>query len=217
MTRAAILLLALVWAPQFDVSDARGKKPAGVTLVTGEADADGWFPLTIAKAKGDPVLVWPFDGLAKAPDGPAPIPAIVIQRGDDKALTNRHVVAAIEAAILLGVKPVSDLDANKATGSLTQSSDAFEKGIGLLAAGKFAEAIQPLALALKERQRQLTRIPSEIYPAALLYGQALSGAKKFDEAAVAFLTAAKLRPSAPLPRQLRAEALVHAGKPEAAQ
>jgi hypothetical protein len=217
MTRAAILLFAMIWAPQLDVSDARGKKAGGVTILAGEPDADGWFPLKVVKAKGEVVLVWPFDGLAKAPDGPEPIPAIVIQRGDEKAFANRRVVAAIEAGVLLGASPQTGFDVEKAMSALAQSNDAFEKGVGLLAGNKAAEAAVELGLALKERQRQLTRIPSEIYPVAILYGRALADEKKFDDAALAFLTAARLRPSDPMPRKLRSAALVQAGKPEAAE
>ena len=48
------------------MTDARGKKPPGVTIEAGEPDADGWFSLRVVKGKrGDPVLIWPFDGMAK--------------------------------------------------------------------------------------------------------------------------------------------------------
>ena len=127
---------------------------------------------------------------------------------------------AIAASMLLGGAPDTGLDPaalNKAILELSQSSDAFEKGVGLLFAKKSAEAVDPLAQALKERQRQLTPFASEIYPAAILYGQALAAEKKYDAAAVAFLVATKQRPSAGLPQRLRADALVHAGKPDAAQ
>ena len=76
------------------------------------------------------------------------------------------------------------------------------------------EAIVPLAQALKERQRQLTPFASEIYAAAILYGQALAAEKKYDTAAVAFLVATSATPSLLMPRKLRAEALVKAGKPD---
>jgi thioredoxin-like negative regulator of GroEL len=62
----------------------------------------------------------------------------------------------------------------------------------------------------------LTRIPSEIYPAAMLYGCALLVAGKFDDASVAFLTASKQRPSNGCATQGRAEALAASGKSEAA-
>jgi predicted Zn-dependent protease len=91
------------------------------------------------------------------------------------------------------------------------------KGVGLLYEGKPADAVEPLARALKERERQLTRIPSEIYPAAMLYGRALFGAGKFDDAAVAYLKAMNQRPSDRAARRARAEALIKAGKPEAAE
>jgi hypothetical protein len=211
------LLALLLAAPQFDLTDERGKKPAGVTIEAGQADADGWFPLTVIKGKnaGDPVLIWPFDGTTKLPCGPV----IVIHRGNKKALTNKHVVAAIAASMLLSGAPDTGLDPaamNKAILALSQSTDAFEKGVGLLFAKKSAEAAGPLAQALKERQRQLTPLASEIYPAAILYGQALTAEQKYDAAAVTFLMAIKQRPSAALPRQLRSDALVKAGKPEAA-
>ena len=219
MKPAALFLLAMFLAgPQFDITDERGRKPPGVTIEAGEPDADGWFTLKVVKGKnaGDPVLIWPFDGMAQLPAGPV----IVIQRRNKKALENRHVVGAIAAAMLLGGSPETGLDStalNKAILDLSQSADAFEKGVGLLSAKKFAEAADSLAQALKERQRQLTPFASEIYPAAILYGEALAAEKKYDAAAVAFLVAAKQRPSAELPRKLRADALVNAGKPDAAR
>jgi hypothetical protein len=229
MKPAGLCLIAalLVWGadgPHFEISDARGKKPAGVTIEAGEPDADGWFLIKVSRGKGDPVLVWPFDGAAKIPDGPEPIPAIVIQRGDVKALANRRVVAAIATPFVLGLRAdlntaESGLDAGalkEAISGLVQSGDPFEKGVGLLYAAKPAEAAEELARALKERQRQLTRVPSEIYATAILYGQALSRENKFDDAAVAFLVAVKQRPSDRLALDLRSDALVRAGKPDAA-
>ncbi len=198
------------------MTDERGKKPAGVAVEAGEPDADGWFPLQVVKGKnaGDPVLIWPFDGTAKLPAGPV----MIIQRGNEKALVNHRVVAAIAASILLGNAQDTGLAVDKtakAIPALEQSTDAFEKGVALLYAKKPAEAAAPLAQALKERQRQLTPIPSEIYAAAMLDGQALAAAGKYDAAAVAFLAAIKQRPSAALPAKLRADALAKAGKPEA--
>jgi hypothetical protein len=216
----AALLVSGADGPHFDITDARGKKPAGVSIGAGGPDADGWFSLKVVTGKGDPVLLWPFDGAAKMPDGSEPIPAIVIQRGDVKALANRRVVAAIATPFVLGLRPVeSGFDGaalKEAISGLVQSGDPFEKGVGLLYAAKQAEAAEELGRALKERQRQLTRVPSEIYAVAILYGQALSRNKKFDEAAVAFLAALKQRPSDRLARDLRSDALVRAGKPEAA-
>ena len=215
MKPGVLFLLAMFLAgPQFEITDERGKKPPGVTIEAGEADADGWFSLKVVKGKnaGDPILIWPFDGMTKLPAGPV----IVIQRGNKKALENRHVVGAIAASMLLGGAPDTGLDP-KAIPDLSQSPDAFEKGVGLLFAKKSAEAADALAQALKERQRQLTPFGAEIYPAAILYGEALAAEKKYDAAAVAFLVAAKQRPTAELPRKLRADALVQAGKPEAAR
>ena len=211
--------------PQFEITDERGKKPPGVTIEAGTPDADGWFPLKFAKTRGEPVLVWPFDGTAKLPDGPEPIPVIAIQRGDEKALANPRVLAAIAVPIMLGLATPQEmagktgLDTSaltKAFPTLISASDSLEKGVGLMMSNKFADAAGELARALKERQRQLTRVPSEIYPAALLYGQALEREKKFDEAAVAFLAALKVRPSDEWARKLRQDALIHAGKPDAA-
>ncbi len=221
----AALALSAAQGPQFDITDARGKKASGVTIEAGTPDADGWFPLKFAKTRGEPVLVWPFDGTAKLPDGPEPIPVIAIQRGDEKALANPRVLAAIAVPIMLGLatpqgmagKTGLDTSAlTKAFPTLISASDSLEKGVGLMMSNKFADAAGELARALKERQRQLTRVPSEIYPAALLYGQALEREKKFDEAAVAFLAALKVRPSDEWARKLRQDALIHAGKPDAA-
>ena len=212
--------------PHFDITDARGKKPSGVSIEAGEPDADGWFPLKIVnRGKGDPVLVWPFDGQAKAPDGPEPISVIVIQRGDEKALTNRHVVAAMAMPYALGLDSVWGI-ANKfvldrfalerAIEGLAASTDSFERGMALVSETKHAEAAEEFGRALKDRQNQLTRMPTEIYAAAILKGTELSRASKFDDAAVAFLIALKLRPSDKLALDARAGALVRAGKPEAA-
>jgi len=220
-------LFFLLAAPilQFQVTDGRGKETSAVTIEAGAPDDDGWRPLKVVKAKGDPVLVWPFARSAKAPDGPEPIPAIVIQRGEEKALGNKRVVAAIATPVVLGVASVEEAGRKtgfapealtKAFAALVTSADPFEKGVGLLYAGKSADAAEQLGLALKQRQRQLTRVPSEIYPAAMLDGQALYRANKFDESAVAYLTAMKQRPSDEAARKYRAEALTKAGKPEAA-
>jgi hypothetical protein len=223
----ALLFLLAGSALQFDVTDARGKKPSGVAIEAGAPDADGWCHLSVvAKGKGDPVLIWPSDGMAKAPDGPEPIPAIVIQRGDEKSLSNLHVVAAIATPVLLGATTLDEraretgfsaAALSKAFAELTASPDAFAGGIGLLYANKPVEAADKLAQALRERQRQLTRMPSEIYPAAMLSGRALVLENKFDAAAVAFMAALKDRPSSEAARKARADALVNAGKPDAAE
>jgi hypothetical protein len=96
------------------------------------------------------------------------------------------------------------------------SADPFEKGVGFLYAGKAADAAESLGVALRQRQRQLTRVPSEIYPLAMLDGLALFKANKFDDSAVAYLTALKQKPSDEGARRYRAEALTKAGKSEAA-
>jgi tetratricopeptide (TPR) repeat protein len=196
----------------FDISDARGKKPPGVTIEAAHPDEDGWYQLSVAsKGKSEPILIWPFDGKAKLPDGPEGVPVIVVEKGDTRAASNPRVVAALKAGELLGVKRDVRFD-----GNLISSEDPWVKGVGLLAANRPAEAMEPLGRALRERERQLTRVPSEIYPAAMLYGKALFAAGKFDDAAVAFLKALNQRPSDPVARKARAEALIKAGKPEAA-
>lgn len=225
----AALLLHAADGPQFELTDARGKKPAGVSIQAGAADADGWFSLNLVRtraAKGHPVLVWPFDSTAKAPDGPEPIPAIAIARGDAKALMNRRVVAAMAVPWALGLSD-ADMIASKfeldpaalkqAIQALTDSADSFEKGVGLTWAKKHADAAGAFAQALKERRNQLTPMPSEIYAAAILYGEELSRASKFDDAAAAFLIALKQRPSDKMARGLRADALIRAGKPDAVE
>jgi hypothetical protein len=226
MNALALFLLFATPALQFDVTDARGKPTSAVAIEAGAPDEDGWRALKIVKAKGDAVLVWPFDGTARMPDGPGAVPAIVIQRGDEKALTNNLAMAAVATPVALGLAtpdqeaqrtglPVADL--KKAWAAIESASDPFAKGVGLLYAAKPAEAVDQLAVALRQRQRQLTRLPSEIYPLALLYGKALYGINKFDDAAVAFLAALKQRPSDKTAREFRADALIRAGKPEAAR
>src|SRR3954468_24800202 len=101
-----VVFLLAASALHFDITDARGKRPAGVTIEAAEPDADGWYQLQViakpaVKSKAQPVLVWPFDGRAKAPDGPGAIPAIVIQSGDERVLGNTRVAAAIAAGMLL--------------------------------------------------------------------------------------------------------------------
>jgi len=220
-------LLFLLAAPalQFHVTDGRGKETSSVTIESGAPDEDGWRALKIGKARGDAVLVWPFDAMAKAADGPEPVPAIVIQRSEEKALANKGVVAAIATPVVLGMSNMEDVAAKtgfttaaltKAFADLAAADDAFAKGVGLLYAGKNADAATALSTALRDRQRQLTRVPSDIYPAAMLAGLALTRANKFDDAAVAYLTAMKQRPSDGRAAKLRDEALVKAGKPEAA-
>jgi hypothetical protein len=205
---------------QFQITDGRGKETTAITIEAGAPDDDGWRPLKIGRAKGDPVLVWPFDSSAKPPDGPEPIPAIVIQRGE----ANQRAMAAIATPVVLGLASIEETarktgftqeSLTKAFSGLVTSTDPFEKGIGLLYAGKYTDAAGQLAIALKQRQRQLTRVPSEIYPAAMLYGEALYRANKFDDSAVAWLTALKEKPSDEMASKHRAEALTKAGKPEA--
>jgi hypothetical protein len=210
---------------QFAVTDGNGKQTSAVSLEAGVAGEDGWQPIRISKAKGNAVLVWPFDGLAKSPDGPEPIPAIVMPKGDEKARSNKALLAALATPIVLGLSSIADVAEKsgysaellaKSFAELTSATDAFQMGVGLLYTGEPAEAAEQLGVALKQRQRQLTRVPSEIYPAALLYGLALFRAARFDDAAVAFLAAMKQRPSSALAENSRAEALVKAGKGEAA-
>ncbi|MCU1325781.1 MAG: hypothetical protein JWN34_1151 [Bryobacterales bacterium] len=215
MTLALLLLLAAA-GPKFEATDARDKKPSGVTIEAGAPDENGWMDLKITgKPKTQPVLVWPYDGKAKLPDGPGGITTIVIERGDLKALTNPRVVAALLAAELLG-KPV-DAGLHVSSAPLQKADDYFAKGVGLLYDKKVAEAAEPLSRALRERERLLTRIPSDIYPTAVLAGRALLGAARYNEAAVAFLKALNHRPDDPDATSGRAEALILAGKAEAAK
>jgi TolA-binding protein len=220
MKPVALFLLLAAPTIQFQITDGHGKETTAITIEAGAPDDDGWRPLKVTKAKGDVVLVWPFDSLAKLPDGPEPTPAIVIQRGQ----ASQRALAAIATPVVLGMATVEETAGKtgftaealaKAFVGLATSMDAFEKGVGLLYAGNYADAARQLAIALKQRHRQLTRVPSEIYPAAMLYGEALYRANKFDDAAVAWLTAIKQRPSDEMARKRRAEALTRAGKPEA--
>jgi hypothetical protein len=218
MRLAAILFLAAATL-RFDISDARGKKPGGVTVEAADPDESGWFEIKVqTKAKGNPVLIWPFDGRAKAADGPGEIPVIVMESGDTKALANSRVLAAVAAGELLGTSHATGLvagDLANALARLESAEEPFAKGIGLLYLKKQTQSVDFLGRALRERERQLTRVPSEIYPAAILYGRALLESQRFDEAAVAFLKALKQRPSDPVATRFRAEALAKAGKPEA--
>lgn len=212
MNRVWIVLLLAAPVLHFEITDARGKKPSGVTVEAVNPDEDGWYQLKVSsKGKSEPILIWPYDAKAKVPDGPEGVPVIVVEKGDARAAANPRVVAALTAGVLLGVRHAIGVEAQPGS-----SDEPWAKGVRLLAANNFTDAVAPLGLALKERERQLTRVPSEIYPAAMLYGKALFGAGKFDDAAVAFLKALKQRPSDPAAQQARSEALVKAGKAEAA-
>lgn len=220
-----LVLLLAASTLHFNVTDGRGKKASGVAIEAGDPDDDDWYRLTLSKSKGDAVLVWPMDSRAKMPDGPEPIPVTVIQRGDAKALTSA-VAAQLAAPVVLGLKTLDGIanetgfDAaalTRAFAALPSSEDPFEKGIGLLYAKKPADAADFLARGLRDRERRLTRVPSEIFPAAVLSGKALLDTNRFNEAAVVLLKALKQRPSDELARTLRAAALEKAGKPDAAE
>jgi tetratricopeptide (TPR) repeat protein len=225
MKAAGLLFFLAAPVLHFQITDGRGKETTAIVIEAGAASEDGWRSLKVVKAKGDAVIVWPFDQSAKTPDGPEPIPAIVIQRGEEKALRDRHIVAAMATPVVLGLASLEEESGRtgftsemltKAFADLAMSADPFEKGLGLLYAGKAADAAEQLSVALRQRQRQLTRVPSEIYPVAILDGLALYRAAKFDDAALAFLSALKQRPSDQWALKYRSDALVKAGKPEAA-
>ena len=146
MKLAALFLLAAA-SFHFDITDARGKKPPGVTVEARDADPDGWHELRLVnKGKGSPVLIWPFDSKAKIADGPGDIPVIVIETGDPKALTNTRVVAALVAGELLGASAATGLDpvaVAKAAAALSAADEPFARGVGLLSAKKPADAVRP--------------------------------------------------------------------------
>jgi len=224
LVAAGVLYAAGVTLPM-DVTDARGKKPGGVTVEASGPDGEGWWSLRVSKSKAEYLLIWPWDGAAKQPDGPGTLPVVVIVRREQKALENPRVVAAMATPVVLGLKSVaeeagatgySEEALNQAFRGLAKAEDPFAKGVGLLYSGKNEDAAEELAKALRERQRQLTRVPSEIFPAAMLYGRALMAAGKFDQAAVAYLSALKVRPSDEIARAARADGLMKAGKVEAA-
>jgi tetratricopeptide (TPR) repeat protein len=224
--RLLILFLAAAQAFHLDIEDARGKKPSGTVVEVGEAGQDNWRKLNITRAKKDSVIVWPFDALAAEPDGPGPVPVTVIERGDSKALASARIASDIATAVVLGRESLED--AAKRTGfdaaalksafaALATASDDYAGGAGLLWTNQPARAADLLARALRERERQLTRVPSDIFPAAMLDAKALFESGKYDEAAAVFLKAMKLRPSDPDVRKARAEALRKAGKEDAAR
>lgn len=222
--RLAILLLAAAATLRFDVTDARGKKPSGLVVQAGDPDADGWRKLTIARAKNQSVIVWPFDSLASDAEGPGTISVVAIERGDPKALSNPRVAAAIATGVLLGFESLDDaarrtgFDRNAlqtAFDALANADDDYARGVGLLWKKDSALAAKALGSALWVRERQLTRVPSDIFPAAMLSGRALFGLGKYDDAAVAYLQAMNLRPSDARVRKARADALIKAGKEDA--
>jgi hypothetical protein len=207
-----MMLLALLFLAasslHFDVTDGRGKKPSGVSIEASDPDADGWYRLApVSKGKSNYVIVWPVDARAKTPDGPGSVPVVVAAA--DSASSPR-IAAYRCAARFLGI-------ASSECGAIESSTDPLIEGVRLLNEKRSSDAIDPLARALKDRERQLTRVPSEIYAAAMLYSRALFDAGKFDDAAVAALKALDRRPSDPVARKARNEALVRAGKPEAVQ
>ncbi|HKD08797.1 MAG TPA: hypothetical protein VKB79_23040 [Bryobacteraceae bacterium] len=207
MTPLALLFLAAATL-HFDVTDGRGKKPSGVSIEASEPDADGWYRLAaVSKGKSNYVIVWPVDARAKTPDGPGSVPVVVTEAS---GAGNSRIAAYRCAARFLGVSS-SDC------AGLEFSADPLMEGVRLLNEKRPADAIDLLDRALKERERQLTRVPSEIYAAAMLYSRALFDAGKFDAAAVAALKALNQRPSDPAAHTARNEALVKAGKAEAVQ
>lgn len=208
MKLAFVLLLAAATV-RLDVVDLRGRKAGGVAVEAGDPESDGWSALRLTKSKPGQAIIWPYDARVKTPDGPAPVPVLVAQPGEGKWREDSRAAAA---ALLRG-EPVQAFDG----AALQRSTDAFARGVGFLCAGQAADAVEPLGIALRERERQLTRIPSEIYAAAMLDGMALLHASRFDAAAVAFLKALQQRPADVAAKKNRAEALLKAGKPEAAQ
>ena len=97
------LVFLLAAGPQFDITDARGKKPSGITIEVGSPDEDGWMALKLGgKTKVPYTLVWPYDGRAKNLEGPGAINVLVIEQGDAKALTVPKVAVALLARELLG-------------------------------------------------------------------------------------------------------------------
>ena len=224
--RFIILFLAATHTLHLDVVDARGKKPSGVAVEAGNAGPDGWRKLTIARSKKDSVIVWPFDALAVEPDGPGAVQVVVIERGDSKALANPEIAADIATGVVLGRESLAD--AAKRTGfdatalksafaSAANATDDYAGGVGLLWTNQQVRAVDFLAKALRERERQLTRVPSDIFPAAMLDAKALFDSGKYDDAAAVYLKARKLRPSDAGVRKSRAEALTKAGKEDAAR
>jgi len=210
MTPLALLVVVFAAAPtlHFEVTDARGKKPSGVSIEASEPDADGWLRLTaVSKGKSNYVIVWPVDSRAKTPDGPGSVPVVVAEAN---GAGTARIAAYRCAARFLGVSS-SDC------AGLESSTDPLIEGVRLLNEKRPADAIELLDRALKERERQLTRVPSEIYAAAMLYSRALFNAGKFDAAAVAAMKALNQRPSDPAAHKARNEALVKAGKAEAVQ
>ena len=96
--KTVFLLFLAASTLHFDITDARGKKPSGISLEVSEPDDEGWMRLKVVnKGKGTPVLIWPYDGKVKPQDGPGEIPALVMESGDLKALANPRVIAALEA------------------------------------------------------------------------------------------------------------------------
>jgi tetratricopeptide (TPR) repeat protein len=224
--RLIILFLAAAQAFHLDIEDARGKKPSGVAVEAGAAGVDNWRKLDIVRAKKDSVIVWPFDSLAAEPDGPGAVQVVVVERGDSKALANPGIAADIATGVVLGRESLED--AAKRTGfdtgalkssfaSLANATDDYAGGVGLLWTKQPARAVDLLARALRERERQLTRVPSDIFPAAMLNAKALFDSGKYDDAAAVYLKAMKLRPSDAGVRKARAEALIKAGKEDAAR
>ena len=205
MTPVAFFLFAAA-VMHFDVTDARGKKPSGVSIEASDPDEGGWYRLkAVSKGKTSYVIVWPADARAKAPDGPGNVPVVVAAEGhpDGPRISAYRCVARF-----LGGAP-------SACAGMEASADPLIEGMRLLNEKRPADAVEPLARALKERENQLTRVPSEIYAAAMLYSRALFNAGKFDAAAVAALKALTQRPSDPLARQARSQALIKAGKADA--
>ena len=78
---------------------------------------------------------------------------------------------------------------------------------------------QPAMSPAQAAQREAVSRQQSIFSAnqAVEDGKRFLDSGKFDDAAVAFLKALRQRPSEPDVRRFRAEALIKAGKPEAAE
>lgn len=214
------------------VVNLRGKPVAGVSFLAGAASDKGgrtrirlaagtqagnWVKLSIAEPEGT-VLISPWNGYLRVA---AQETVVVGQAGDRTLLASppavasmaAHALSSHDAARLYGFTPA---EIERAIREL-KTSDSYEAGLSKSYRKEYAEAARLLALALKEREKQLTRNAPEIVDAAVFLGQAFTALRRPADAAVAYRRAASYRPDDPEILEALGMALVNDGKPEAGE
>ncbi len=217
----------------------KGKPVAGVSFTAGAPTGKGgktkirlsadtqpgdWVKLGISEAPRAMLMISPWNGLVRILDTPATI--TLAEAGERANLESTTAVASMAARALVSgrlteVASEFRLDAaeiEKAIRGLSgRSKDPFEIGLSKLYERENADAARHLAQALKQREKQLTKVAAEIVDAAFFLGQALAAMEKWPEAAVAYQRAMNDRPDDADILHALGTALVKSGKPDAGE